>query len=534
MSPRQTFVAAAAALSLLAPLAAAQSLGVSFPFNVSNTISDHAVLQRAPQAAIVWGFGTQFAPISVTLLQGNGSNPSDGSIVVSGWVSSLGVWRLTLPPMPAGGPYTIIGNSSSTKESFVVSDVLFGDVIVCGGQSNMAFGLSSTYNATAEIAAAAGRPLIRIMSSAYSAQNVSQLQLVWQYALTQGWEVGTPDNVRYFSAVCYLTAASAYDALGGSVPFGLIDTSVGGTAIQLWFPPEHWNDCAGVMQPWDVFPPPWTPSCWWNGMVAPLTYGPTQVSSFLWDQAENNVGEPAMYTCSFPMLIRVWREAFRNPTAPFVFVQLPAYVRQNDTALAETREAQLAAADTVPGVGFACTADDGNGNGDIHNPDKSLVGRRMGAVLRSLAYNESLPHISPRYASAVAATAGGTATVTVSLGPEEALAGGPLVWVPPSFASNGSWCPSDSLGRTVLNVSCAWFGVQLSDGSWRNASAAVSGDGRAIVLTVAGVGALTATATSNGYGDFPVVNVYSADGFPVVPWTPRNVSAASAAPGELN
>ena len=98
--------------------------------------------------------------------------------------------------------------------------------------------------------------------------------------------------------------------------------------------------------------------------------------------------------------------AFRAPSAPFVFVQLPAYVRQNDTALAELREGQLAAADSLAGVGFACTADDGTGNGDIHNPNKSLVGRRMGAVVRALLYGETgVTHLSPRYASAAAATA---------------------------------------------------------------------------------------------------------------------------------
>ena len=394
----------------------------------------------------------------------------------------------------------------------------------------MAFGLSGTYNATAEIAAAAGRPLIRIMSMAYSAQNVSQYQLVWQYALTQGWEVATPNNVRYFSAVCYLTAADAYDALGGTVPMGLIDTSVGGTAIQLWFPPEHFNDCAAVMQPFDVFEPPWTPSCWYNGMVAPLVFGPTQVALFLWDQGENNVGERAMYECSFPMLVEAWRAAFRAPAAPFVFVQLPAYVRMNDTALAELREGQLAAADRLEGVAFACTADDGTGSGDIHNPNKSVVGRRMGAAVRALLYGETgLTHLSPRYASATAASAGGTATVSVQLGPPEALAGGPLTWVAPSFASNGSWCPSDALGRTVYNVSCGWFEVQLSDGSWRNATASVGADGTSIELSVAGAGALEAVATRNGYSDFPVVNVYSAAGLPVVPWGPRNVSAT--APG---
>ena len=64
-----------------------------------------------------------------------------------------------------------------------------------------------------------------------------------------------------------------------------------------------------------------------------------------------------MYECAFPMLIEAWRAAFRAPNAPFVFVQLPAYVRQNDTALAELREGQLAAADRLDNVGFACTAE---------------------------------------------------------------------------------------------------------------------------------------------------------------------------------
>jgi hypothetical protein len=44
------------------------------------------------------------------------------------------------------------------------------------------------------------------------------------------------------------------------------------------------------------------------------------------------------------------------------------------------------------------------------------------------------------------------------------------------------------------------------------------------VLSVSGAGKLEAVATRNGYADFPVVNVYSSAGFPLVPWTPRNVS----------
>ena len=46
-----------------------------------------------------------------------------------------GIWRVTLDPVEAGGPYSLtaaVGNSTATLE-----DVLFGDIWLCGGQSNM-------------------------------------------------------------------------------------------------------------------------------------------------------------------------------------------------------------------------------------------------------------------------------------------------------------------------------------------------------------------------------------------------------------
>ena len=95
-------------------------------------------------------------------------------------------------------------------------------------------------------------------------------------------------------------------------------------------------------------------------MASPFTSH--DIAFFLWDQGENNVGtDPnAEYVCLFSAVVRSWREAWRAPAAPFFFVQLPAYVRSNDTALAATREAQLAVADALPGVGYAVTADDGD------------------------------------------------------------------------------------------------------------------------------------------------------------------------------
>eukprot|EP01044_Picomonas_judraskeda_P001938 COSAG03_NODE_126_length_12149_cov_3.594274_4_plen_404_part_00 len=103
----------------------------SFPFNYSNTHGDSMVLQRDTNA-LVWGFGTLFAMVSVTIVS-LGDAPRFNSTVET-MVSSEGVWRLRLPSRPAGGPYAIHGSSSSTGESFVMNDVLFGDVIICAGQ----------------------------------------------------------------------------------------------------------------------------------------------------------------------------------------------------------------------------------------------------------------------------------------------------------------------------------------------------------------------------------------------------------------
>jgi len=124
----------------------------------------------------------------------------------------------------------------------------------------MALGMGEINNSTALIAAAAARPRIRILSPQYSAQNVSQAQFVLQYAIN--WTSAANANgqaVAGFSAVCYLTAAALHDELAGTVPFGLIDTAVGGTMISLWLPPAAIGDCL----PLPFVPtPPWTLSCW--------------------------------------------------------------------------------------------------------------------------------------------------------------------------------------------------------------------------------------------------------------------------------
>lgn len=55
------------------------------------------------------------------------------------WITPAGIWKVILDPVQAGGPYNLTAAQRESKIEF--TDVLFGDVWLCGGQSNMAFTL---------------------------------------------------------------------------------------------------------------------------------------------------------------------------------------------------------------------------------------------------------------------------------------------------------------------------------------------------------------------------------------------------------
>ena len=56
-------------------------------------------------------------------------------------------WMVSLDPMEAGGPHVITATAGSM--SITLNDVLFGDVWICSGQSNMQFTVPSVRTAIA-------------------------------------------------------------------------------------------------------------------------------------------------------------------------------------------------------------------------------------------------------------------------------------------------------------------------------------------------------------------------------------------------
>ncbi len=202
------------------------------------------VLQRAPQRAIVWGYGD---PGKLTTLTMNdkiyttlsGSEPANAQ--------NESIWSVALDPVSEEGPFDIHVSqplANGTLVTITLHDVLFGDVWICSGQSNMEMTVSLIFNGTEEIANAGNYPKIRVFTallraSAIPIDELHGIELNWSVASPQS--IGGPDW-KYMSAVCWLYGRMIHQALGGR-PIGLIAASVGGTPIELWMPSKALQDC---------------------------------------------------------------------------------------------------------------------------------------------------------------------------------------------------------------------------------------------------------------------------------------------------
>jgi sialate O-acetylesterase len=210
----------------------------------ANYMQDHMVLQRAPQRAVVWGFGNAS---TLTILRMNDKIYTTVSSSEPANQLDETIWSVTLDPVSFDGPFDIHVSQpldNGTLVTITLHDVLFGDVWICSGQSNMQMTLSQIFNGTEEIVNAGNYPKIRVFTTALqpSATPVEELLgIVLNWSIPSSSSVGGP-KWSYLSAVCWLYGRMIHEALGGR-PIGLIATSWGGTTIELWMPPKALQDC---------------------------------------------------------------------------------------------------------------------------------------------------------------------------------------------------------------------------------------------------------------------------------------------------
>lgn len=182
---------------------------------LSALISDGMVLQRETENCI-WGYGNPGKTIYLRL----------GDYQTKGEVRADGSFELQLPPMKKGGPWEM--TLEDGEEQVTVRDILFGDVFLLGGQSNMELPVSRTLE----------RYEKEIRSTAETQIRMFEVPKEYSFGekreeIEQGrWWKAEGEELLLFSAVGYFAAKELHE--NENVPIGLLQTAVGGTPVKTW------------------------------------------------------------------------------------------------------------------------------------------------------------------------------------------------------------------------------------------------------------------------------------------------------------
>jgi len=181
-------------------------------------ISNGMVLERNVKVNI-WGWADPSEKIVITL---DGKNYS---IIAN----DKGDWKLVLPPHQAGGPFIM---TITAKNRLQINNILFGDIWLCSGQSNMELPVSRVKTLYESEIRKANNPNIRSFTVPQK-YNFKSSEIDFDGG---SWQEVNPVSVLDFSAAAYFFANELYTKY--KVPIGLINSSLGGSPAQAWISEE--------------------------------------------------------------------------------------------------------------------------------------------------------------------------------------------------------------------------------------------------------------------------------------------------------
>ncbi|XP_069101922.1 sialate O-acetylesterase-like [Argopecten irradians] len=348
---------------------------------------DHMVLQQGAQGAVVWGTASRLGDKVQLYLNGHKIGDEVETFNSSGVVTWMGKVTVTGSNY---GPYNIMAKSS--EGTITLHDVMFGDVWLCSGQSNMEYNMGGLTNYSAEYTEASNYSNIRIFNTMHAQSNVELSDL--SAAPRIPWSI-PPGHLGGFSAICYLFGKRLSAQF--KYPIGLIESNWGGTRIEWWSSATALSKCPvhgkRAIHNSDL----------WNAMMFPLTRA--TIYGAIWYQGESNAGLYDLYTCQFPAMIDDWRRTFSTNSLhttsqefPFGFVQLAPFRDGADSMnFPSLRWAQTAGYGTVPNVKMPNTfmsvaldlPDFKSPYGSIHPRFKHDVAARLALSALGVAYHQS-------------------------------------------------------------------------------------------------------------------------------------------------
>ncbi len=194
---------------------------------LSSVFSDWMVLQRDIDDNKIWGYAQ--GSVDIQFQNEDKENGFDETFSLKVECGKDGYFEACLKSHPAGGDFTLImQDEEKGAENIIINHITFGDVFVCGGQSNMELPLARTLERYEEELKDVDNQNIRFfrVPEKYNFHHTEEMIEAgcWQYAKQ-------PEMLN-FGAVAYFTAKEISEK--ENVTVGIYNTAIGGTPIKSW------------------------------------------------------------------------------------------------------------------------------------------------------------------------------------------------------------------------------------------------------------------------------------------------------------
>lgn len=447
-------------------------------------VGDHMVLQ-ADTVVTLHGWADPNARVTVS--------PSWGEPVTVR-VGYDTKWEVKLKTPEASSKVHTIVFQSNRKASRTVKDVLIGQVWLCSGQSNMNWSAANGIVDMKQELTGKLNPQIRLFTVTKNSSPYPVEDCVGR------WEVCDVESALYFSAVGYFFGKRLAEEL--RQPVGLVNSSWGGTPVEVWTPASAMKKNPQMADAWkkhSKYGRGWDIGSLYNAMIVPLLR--TTFAGAIWYQGESNKENAALYGEEFRLMIESWRKAFHQ-TLPFYFVQIAPHARtEGGITGALVREQQARVAATVPETGMVVISDLVDDVTNIHPAYKKGVGDRLAGWALGEVYGKK----DHKYRHATFRSAEFKRNQVI---------------VAFDYAEGGLVCPDGAIA-----------GLEVCDASMRFVPAQGMIDERSGALVVWSKGVSRPVAVRYCFSDGAIGNLFDAAGLPVAPF--RSDADNAAAPARL-
>lgn len=439
--------------------------------SLPNVFMDNMMLQ-ADKPIAVWGKAENGETVTATLSNGQDTYTANTTAAKSD------EFILTFPQtVPASyTPYTLTVTDGTDTKTY--ENILFGDVYILAGQSNMAWTMDNYKNGNATTderqevirdIAEANHPYIRY---AYISQESSAMPND-DAPFGKTWQSVTPSNVGSLSAIGYYFAEEIQAEQ--DIPIGLISMAWGGTPISVWV------EKASA----------------YNNHIYP--YRNASVKGILWYQGESDEDIYQNYDQRFIKMVDHYRDIFDDAALPFLEIQLARFGGAQKQSFHKVRELQLAAfnhyediaaaTSTKNTVGMLSIINQPASKTDIHPGGKKLTASQVSAWAKEVIYGGNGEYTGPIAVNAAAVNSD--------------------VYI--TFRHTEGGILADS-GTDIKGVKLAG-----TDGIYKDASVTVAADGKTLIASSTEVPA--PVYVSYAYEEYPeYANIINGAGFAASPF----------------